>query len=179
MKNLEELLRNTPKPEVKVTFFQQDLRRSLLNSLRYSQADEINYRFAFYLSAAVISVLAAVLVLFVMQPEYPDQIHQVFTPQTMPLALENGHQINGANGNGAQSDDRLGDMYFQPAVSNELEQEFVRYLAERGYQLGASGITPVNQRALYSVNQYQLDNGKSVYVYTQIPDVPDKKTVSY
>lgn len=120
--------------------------------------------------------LVTILGLFILHPSFPAQIHYTVVPDSgpqpdNPLPLGNGHGIMMADRNDdapTHMDGASGSLV-RPVSSAEIDKEFVRYLAQRELQMNPTNIQPVNQNALYSVNQYRLDNGQLVAVFTQIP----------
>ncbi len=82
MKELEEILKKISKPQVRVTEFQNNLRRSLLDSARFASTDGFNYRTAFCLSTTVAVVCAVVLIAFVFQPALSQKFHYALLSNT-------------------------------------------------------------------------------------------------
>ena len=58
---------------------------------------------------------------------------------------------------------------FQQLLAKDVDQKFVRYLAENHYYKDLTNIEPVAVNQLFSISRYKLDNGKDVFVYTRIP----------
>ena len=179
MKRLEEILSNTPKPDVKVKGFQKDLRQSLLDSYRFRSSSGVNYRLAFYLSTAVAAVCAVFLILLVFQPTLSWKVHYALVSDSGPLKGNNlGYKVDYSdipsygNEEGATGS-------FQRLLDQNIDQEFVRYLAENHYHKEPTNIEPVAVNQLFSISRYKLDNGKDVFVYTRIPADQVKFQESY
>ena len=85
MKDLENILSNHPKPQVNVTSFRQSLRRELLNSSRYQRATGPNFRFAFFLSTALATMLAVIVVMLVLEPSYSTKLHYAILNDSAPI----------------------------------------------------------------------------------------------
>ena len=165
MKRLEEILYNTPKPNVKVEGFQKNLRQSLLDSHHFRSSSAVNYRLAFYFSTAVAMVCMVFLVLFMFQPTLPWKVHYALVSD---LSFLQKYKVDYRSllSSGA-SKDATGS--FQRLLAQDIDQEFVRYLARQRYQKGLTAIEPVAVNQLFSISRYKLDNGKDVFVYTRIP----------
>jgi len=68
---------------------------------------------------------------------------------------------------------------YQRLLAKDVDQEFVRYLAENHYYKDLTNIEPVAVNQLFSISRYKLDNGKDVFVYTRIPADQVKFQESY
>ncbi len=157
-------------PEVKVDSFRQELRRNLLNSDRFKKTNGFNYRSAFYLSTAVATIMAAILIIFVLRPGIPGQIHYSLAPESgqEPLTLENGHNLKTADKNGLTNsyNNLFRNERAQPTA--QLDREFVRYLAKNEFNRNSADIQPINHGELYSISQFRLDDGRRAVVYTPV-----------
>jgi len=179
MKRLEEILSNTPKPDVKVKGFQKDLRQSLLDSHRFRSSSGVNYRLAFYFSTAVATVCAGFLILLVSQPTLSWKAHYALVSDSGSLQGNKlGYKVDYRDipSYGAAKD--VAGSY-QRLLAKDVDQEFVRYLAENHYYKDLTNIEPVALNQLFSISRYKLDNGKDVFVYTRIPADQVKFQESY
>ena len=172
MQHLEELLYHTPKPEIAVPGFRQNLRRNLLNSHRFQTSALFGYRGAFYFTASLATALAVALMVFVIQPTLPGAIHQAllsepFAPSGTAPAEKSPPQppmmIASSDAFPAAVDP------LRRFATADIDREFIRYLAERQYRMKPVNIEPIATGEVFAVNRYRLDNGKEVFVYTKFP----------
>ncbi len=178
MKDLENILSNHPKPQVNVTSFRQSLRRELLNSSRYQQAAGPNFRFAFFLSTALATMLAVVVVMLVLEPSYSTKLHYAILNDNAPIAPDSYAEAPQSMIDNNPSAD-LQSQYINNVLSDsDVDQELVRYLA-RQMDSHPVNVRPVSNKELYAVQKYRLGNGKDVMVYTEVPNKPLIKHVSY
>ena len=170
MKELEKLLFNTPKPEITLTLFRQNLRRSLLNSGRYARDGYKTHGVLFFAPTALAISLVVILVLFVMNPKIPSNFHNSISPDRVSMSSRQVEVQQNENENGAINGN-LANLVEQLYQSTEvdLDKAFVSYLAEDQHQFEPEAIQPIGETRLLAVKQYQLNNGQRVLIYTPIP----------
>ena len=172
MKKMEKLLSEIQTPKVKVDAFRRNLRRSLLDSGYYRKSRGVNYHAAFYLSTAIAAILAVVSALFVYQPDLPARVHYALISDRADVGQESARPLLIADNSTAHDInemDIMGELSL-PMIT-DFDEEFVRYAAQREYNLNKVDLHPVEQDEFYAIRQFRLDNGQRVFVYTQIPDM--------
>ena len=180
MKQLEDVLRKTITPEVRVDRYRQRLRRSLLDSHRYRKSSDFGYRGAFYLSATAAVSCAAILLLFIIQPALPGKIHYALRSDrgTLLAAVDRTvpeRDVPEVDAVGQDPDVAYGSVSDNPSYRRQVDQEVVRLLAQSQLKRKNAGVKPIAPNEVYSINRFRMDNGKDVLVYTQMP----VKQVSY
>lgn len=164
---------------MKVKGFQKDLRQSLLDSHRFRSLSGINYRLAFYFSTAVATVCAGFLILLVFQPTLSWKAHYALVSDSDPLQGNKlGYKVD-YHDVPSYGDAKNAAGPFQQLLDQDIDQGFVRYLAENHYYKDLTNIEPVAVNQLFSISRYKLDNGKDVFVYTRIPADQVKFRESY
>ncbi len=111
-----------------------------------------------------------ILAVFLLRPEFPTRLRAALdaNSQNMPAELNsgNGHGLHLAGvepASQSQSEDA-----FDPNQLMDVDEEFVRYLAAHKYRLNPGNIRRVMGTQLIAVNQYRLEDGQLVSVYTPI-----------
>ena len=177
MKELEDRLSSVKKTEVRVDRFRHDLRRDLLESLHRRPAGILNYKAAFAASSMLTIVLAGLLVLFIIEPTYPLQLHHSM------VASDRSTTANGGTGSMTGGVVRPLERIETPAFldgSLEADQTYVKQWAEQLFDDPAVSIEPIDRPYTYTVSRFRLDKGKKfVQVYTLIPGNKLVHRVSY
>ena len=177
MKDLEDRLFGMKKTEVRVDRFRHGLRQELLDSMRRRPAGVLNYRAAFAASSMLSIVLAGLLVLFVVEPTYPLQLHYSMASSERPETMESG--IASMAKRVVRPLERLESPAFLDE-SLEADQTFVKRWAERVFDDPAVSIEPLDRPDTFTVSRFRLDKGKKyVQVYTLIPGKKMLHRVSY
>ena len=153
--------------------YRQSLRRDLLNT-HHSLAFALPYRKAFYVSLGLSSVFAAILVFFILQPEIPGRVHHAFRSDRSSLLTANNQSEKQKKQTSTyiltknDSDTVLPDGFDQ-FHSQDLDKIFVKLVSESRLKRTPIKIEPIAPSEIYSVNQFRLDDGNNVTVYTQFP----------
>jgi len=115
--------------------------------------------------------LAIIIVVFVLNPKIPSNFHNSISSGRYSLNLkqpevqQNDTENVPLNGNLAN----WIEQYHQ-STEADLDKVVVRYLAQEEHQFDPGTIQPVGKTRLLAITQYQLNNGQSILIYTQIPD---------
>ena len=155
MEDLEKRLMATRKPEVNVDSFRRNLRRDLLEA---HSAGNHRTRTALLLSLASSVVLAGVALLFVIEPTYAPQVHNLVW------------RVDDTDG----TTDRV--MWQDPMAA---DRALVRCWAERTGGPKPVAVTPVDEVQAYTVSRFRLNDGKWVQVCTMLPVETMVRKVSY
>ena len=177
MKDLEDRLFSVKKPEVRVDQFRHGLRRDLLESLHRRPAGILNYKAAFAASSMLTIVLAGLLVLFVVEPTYPLQLHDSMIASDRFAAAKDGADFR--PGGVLRPLERIETPAFLDG-SLEADQTFVKEWAEQVLDDPAVSIELIDRPDTFTVSRFRLDKGKKyVQVYTLIPGKKLVHRVSY
>jgi hypothetical protein len=156
-----------------VNTYRQSLRRDLLNT-HHSRTFAVSYRKAFYVSLGLSSVFAVILALFILRPEIPGRVHHAFRSDRSVLLTANNPfekqkeqtstYILSKNDFNTILPDGFDQLHLQ-----DLDKIFVKLVSESRLKRTPIKIEPIAPSEIYSVNQFRLDDGNSVIVYTQFP----------
>jgi hypothetical protein len=156
MRDFEKDLSNLPDPDIRVDEFQRTLRRELIASMEAGTTPR--FRLAFSLASAAAGIFAALLVLFVVKPGFPAQIHDLLLGGAGPAAT--------AEQPAGRRDQARPHALAGTDAGAQVDQAFV----ESWYQQRARPVQvkSMQDERFLAIRQFELSSGERVVVFTEL-----------
>ena len=206
MKDLAEALKKTPKPDLRVDQFKQSLRRDLMAASRLERVGR-SYKWAFLGATFTTGVLVAMLALMILNPNVADSLHQRWvsgsdqersTPEggvanhekrltrdsRAPVGSQSGYFEPGRNATsyparmGGDRTNTWTSGQLQPYINPDADKDYIEKLYNQDFSKSPGEIRPTQKEKLMVLREYELENGERVWIYTEIPKVPDEDTLN-
>lgn len=175
MNDLERALEHV-RPTIEAENFRRNLRRELLNREASSVGQTRNSLLWPLLVTSTLAVgFACVLVLFVVRPQVPAQLHTVVMGEPVPTVPEQNRlpSVMPSNQNPVQyvsdsKDPYLRQLLTDQRLSVESDKAFVRDLMYQDLPEYQGDLQPVGGDSYLTLRQYRTPDGKRVMVYTPL-----------
>lgn len=169
MKDYEDIIKRLPAPQPDVTHFKQALFRDLMH--RQIQESHVHYRATLATVGAALALCMLLLSAFILNPDLPRAIHQRLWNESMT-----------AQANLQTSADESWSNHFQDrtlSTSVSADQALIRRMFQTRYGQPDVQIQPIPGRGPVTIREFQVEPGKRVMVFTQVPETqpPTPRTI--
>ncbi len=166
MNEFEKDLQDVAKPDIQVPIFQQNLRRNLL-----TKAVAVNpgpSSLGFGLATFCAGLFGAMVILFVVQPEVPNQLHKMIAGETIVAPPVNPApryaQTPQANAIPVSNNNLLADK----RLSRDADRAFLSNWIRKESPQGISRVKSMTSEGVISFRRFLDEAGNEVVVYTNL-----------
>ncbi len=179
MKELEEALKDLSLPDIKVDTFKRDLRRSLMEKATARAAS--GYKFPFLMASAAAGIFGVFLVLFVLKPSFPMQLHAYLAGSSEERRVVDPSPIVPVD-NDLTGPSSYQDPFYSKALHRNASLEQDRKFIESWYQQQFSRpaeVRSVASEKIYAIRKFELTGGKQIIVYTELGEDENEERSVY
>lgn len=152
--------------------FKRNLRADLLQKAAYQQA---SHSLGFIFASALASAFATLLVLFILKPEYPQQIRAWIDGAPIQAPSLSEPQLPEQQLRQIQGSQAMVPTYLP---SEEIDRQFVKDLFKEKFSKPSPQLQKTINEGVYSIREFISEDGKRVLVYTKINDSSNEETIN-
>ena len=171
MKELEEALKNLPKPNIEVPEFKRDLRRSL--ELQMAAPATRSWSLALPIAVGSAVACALMLAIFIARPQLPAQMNSWLTGNPQPVQTTAEHQTPETYShlpNSGSNDSYLNQLLAAGNASEDFDRQYIQSLYHQGETPQNVEVKSLKGERVFTVREFELSGGKQVVVWTELSE---------